>query len=197
MIRSVSRLVAVVCVAAATLAGVAVSTTSAAQALPPVCEDECGGGSGGGGGGGTPVPPFAPPPPPNVPVDVPVSYDGVELGTEAFCYQEPHAFVNFSRDVVRGTPLYPTGIVPENSRANFWFLDEQGQVVKTHLTANAHDNCVIQHEPEAMSTADLAPGYYYVYANFWTVAYSSGQPRYWFGYPIEHGTTFLWAIRIR
>ena len=64
--------------------------------------------------------------------------------------------------------------------------------------APAHSNCVIYQEPEAMSTWDMAPGYYYVYANFWTLPYpiQNGQEPVQ-GYPTEHGTVFVTAMRVR
>lgn len=150
----------------------------------------------GDGGGGTPTTtePFNPPPPLGG-ILVPVSYDGVRLGHPSDCLQRPHARVAFSNDVVRGTTLYPTGVVVPSTKANFHFYNAQGQLVKTHLTHHSHDNCVIQHEPEAMSTWDLAPGYYHIYANFWTLPFfTSGI---FTGYPLEHGTVYVGPLRIR
>ncbi|HEX8694209.1 MAG TPA: hypothetical protein VF746_17445 [Longimicrobium sp.] len=175
-------------------------TTPRALMAEPMIDEGGGGDYGGGGGdyggggtGGTTTEPFNPPPPIGG-VIVPVEYSG-KTGESYTCKQKPHARWGFSNDVVRGTILYMTGVVPKSTKINFHVYNAAGQLVKTHLTHHSHDNCVVHHEDEAFSTWDLAPGYYHVYANFWTLPYSNGE--YWFSYAIEHGTTYVGPLRIR
>lgn len=157
---------------------------------------DLGGGDLGGGdpGGGTSIPPWDPPPSPLGGLSVPLEY-GFNTGQPVSCLQNPHVWVGFSLDVPQGTTLYPTGVVVPKSRARFHFYNAAGQLVKVHVTQPARDNCVIHHEPEAMSTWDMPPGYYYILASFWTVPYyNSGV---YTGYPLGLTYEYQAVMRIR
>lgn len=168
----------------------------------PMIDLNCGDpGDGGGIGDPSPPPPppapYDPPPSPVSGVDVPIDYYGISNPLpSSHCLQNTVLYLATGNDVQQGTPLYPAGIVVKNTKAKFYFFNEAGQLVKIHLTQPARDNCVIHQEPEAMSTWDMPPGYYYVYANWWTLAYPYGNGGIT-GWPIEHGTTFITALRIR
>lgn len=153
-----------------------------------------GGGGDGGGGTGTTIPPFDPPPSPLGGVEVPLEY-GFNTGQPVSCRQNPHVWVAFSLDVPQGTTLYPTGVVVPNSRARFHFYNAAGQLVKVHVTQPARENCVIHHEPEAMSTWDMAPGYYFIVASYWTVPFYN--PPVYTGYPIGLTYSYQATMRIR
>lgn len=159
-----------------------------------ICADCDDGGGGGGGGGGETIPPWDPPPSPLGGLSVPLEY-GFNTGQPRDCLQNPHVWVGFSLDVPQGTVLYPTGVVVPGSRARFHFYNASGQLVKVHITQPARDNCVIHHEPEAMSTWDMPPGYYYILASFWTLPYyNSGI---WTGYPVGLTYEYQATMRIR
>ena len=168
-----------------------------ARNLPPADEGggDYGGGGGGGGGGGT-TDPFDPPPAPQG-INVPVTSDGATYPLqEKSCKQVPHLYVvGSSTAMAQGTTIYPAGVVVPGTRANFYIYNAAGQLVKTHLTALATSNCVILQEPEAVSTWDLPPGYYYVYGNFYTLQYPDNYGGV-FGYALEHGTLLVTVFRI-
>lgn len=198
--KLVAALAALACAAAACEKSVLEPGQKAPNdARANICADCEGGGGGGGGGGGTPVDPFNPPASPVGGVNVPVDYYGItNPAVVSSCQQNPHVWVAFSNDVAQGTVLYPNGVVVKNTKAKFYFYNSAGQLAKIWLTQPARDNCVIHYEPEAMSTWDMAPGYYYIYANFFTLPYpiqQGAEPVQ--GYPTEHGTVYLGPMRIR
>jgi hypothetical protein len=198
MRRIASRLGVLAIAFAATTTAAQVVAGPAATALPPVCEVDCPPGGGGGGGGGQ-IPPFTPPPRPYITApNVPLYAEGVDPLEIYECEQVPHVWVSFSNDVTRGTTLYPTGVVVEDTKASFGFYNPAGQLVKTHVTNPARDNCVIHHEPEAFSTSDLAPGYYFVYASYWSMSpYRIAPPDYSGGYAVSHVGRYVTVIRVR
>lgn len=168
--------------------------------IDPIDPGDGGGGTGGGGTGGggttTPPPPFNPPPAPYFIAPGPALPSGTFSNTWQHCEQIGHVGIAFSNDVTQGTVLFAWGVVVPHSQANFAIYNQAGQLVKTHLTAEAHDNCVIYHEPETIATYDMAPGYYYVYASYWSL--SANPPFENFdGYPLGHAGKFVTAIRIR
>jgi hypothetical protein len=157
-----------------------------------------GGDTGGGTGGGTttPPPPFNPPPPPFAfASNLPVIFGGVGYNWY-HCEQIPHVGIAFSNDVTQGTTLYAWGVSVPGSHANFGFYNQAGQLVKTHATQSTHDNCVIYHEPETISTWDMAPGYYFVYSSYWSLSPSGNFDNY-DGYPFAHQGRYITTIRIR
>jgi hypothetical protein len=163
--------------------------------------DGGGGGETGGGetGGGTPtVGPFNPPPRPYLfAPNLPVHLAGPG-GTWLSCGQITHAYWGFGNDVTRGTVIYVTGVVVPHSRMNWGIYNQAGQLVKTHLTREAGSNCVVAHEPEGVSTADLAPGYYYLYASYNGLSPVGAGPwessgGYAFGIPGK----YVGALRVR
>jgi hypothetical protein len=79
-------------------------------------------------------------------------------GGSTTCEQYSHAWVHPGGYVTQGQFVYPTGVVRRDTRASFTFRDAAGTVVATHLTQPARSNCVIHHEPEAMSTWALPVG---------------------------------------
>jgi hypothetical protein len=124
------------------------------------------GGDGGGGGGYTPPPPFAPPGAPFAFAnDLTYNYYSFYAQT-AQCGQPTHAFWGFSNDVTQGTTIYLSGITAPNYPMIWGVYNQWGQRVRTHQTQGARSNCVVHHEPEGLSTAGLAPGYYYLYASY-------------------------------
>jgi hypothetical protein len=156
-------------------------------------------GTGGGGGTTTPPPavaPFAPPPPPFIFASgLPLYFSGPG-GVQLQCGQVTHAFWGFSNDVTQGTPIYVTGVVVPSSRMNWGIYNQSGQLVKTHLTQPAHSNCVVYHEPEAVATYDMAPGYYYLYASY--MGLSNFPPfESSFGYILGIQGKYIGALRVR
>lgn len=154
-----------------------------------------------GGEGGIPtLPPSGPfnPPPRPFPLFAPNLYVHGQLGSPLYqsCGQTAHAYLPFVYDMTRGTTLYPSGVVPAGSRIHFGFFTPAGQLVKTHLTQPARANCVVHHEPEAMSTADLVPGYYFVYASYWILT-NNGFVATLAGYPISRAGDYVTVIRIQ
>ena len=139
--------------------------------------DGGGGGGGGGSGGGTTTPDFSTFPStitPNVTADPFGSTSGFIQG----CAQVPHVWVapvlNLTSNgiyvvsITQGTTIYFTGVVDPNTKVKFAVYNAAGQLVMTHLTNPARDNCVVHHEPEARSTSGLPQGNYYVFAAYWT-----------------------------
>jgi hypothetical protein len=131
-----------------------------------------GGGFGGGGTTTTTTEPFAPPPPPFF------LFDPLPTPTPTFtpagvftCGDVTHPFWGidngWSNDITRGTTLYFSGIVVPGTQMGWGIYNTSGNLVKAHRTQPARSNCVVHHEPEAVSTWDLAPGYYHVYASYW------------------------------
>jgi hypothetical protein len=141
-----------------------------------------------------PIPPFNPPPRPYETADVPLIYGGFNWQTLS-CNQIAHVKIAFSNDVVRGTTLYVGGVVVRGAYSNVYFYDVNGQLVKTHATQRARDNCVIHHEPEAISTWDLTPGYYYIYASYWSLVNYGYESTY--GWPTGIVGRHIATIRIR
>lgn len=84
------------------------------------------------------------------------------------CNQYSHAWVaGINGPVTAGTTLYPTGIVRPFTTARFAFvLRTTGATVHQHITASSRANCVIHHEPEAMSTAGWPTGVYDIVATY-------------------------------
>lgn len=140
------------------------------------------------------IPPFDPPPAPFATAEVPLIYGGFNWQTQT-CNQVAHVKIAFGNDVPRGTTLYVGGVVVKGSYSNVYFYDVNGQLVKTHATQRARDNCVIHHEPEAIGTWDLAPGYYYVYASYWSLTSYGYESTY--GYPTGIVGRKIATIRIR
>lgn len=186
-------LAAVLVALAATLQ---VVVPTSATALPPICDIDCG--DGGGGGGGVPVPPFNPPArpypfqAPNLPLYDPGPPDLVG------CQQIPHVWVGDGWDVTQGTVLYGTGVVVPGTRINFGFYTPGGLLVKTKLTAPAGSNCVVAHEPETVTTSDLAPGYYFVYASYHTISTNGvAPPDAYSGYKTPSSGRYVSVLRVR
>lgn len=152
----------------------AVDSSTGALAVPAsdVGGDSYGGDDGGGeSGGGEAVPPFQPPNRPfPTALDLPIDATGADPITLHHCEQGAHVGIAFSSDVPRGTILFGWGVTVPGTKAIFGIYTPFGQRVKTHVTNVSHDNCVIHHEPETITTADLAPGYYFVYASFWKLS---------------------------
>jgi len=141
------------------------------------------------------VPPFNPPARPFVFAPMPSS-GFINSSTWYSCGDVPHVWVGPSNDVTRGTTLYPTGVVVKGTVARFNFYSSSGQLVTSHWTKPAQDNCVIHHEPEAMSTAGLAPGYYFVYASYMSMSpapYSEDREGFMFAWQGR----YISALRIR
>ena len=126
---------------------------------------------------------------------LPAGLGGFSLAPQS-CLQIPHVSISFSNDVVRGTTLYFRGVVVPKSVANFAIYNQSGQLVKSHITQGARDNCVIHHEPEAFSTWGFAPGYYYVYASYWSLSWTPPFDNF-SGLPFSHHGRFIQALRIR
>jgi hypothetical protein len=126
--------------------------------------------------------------------------EGVMGGTWYECGQVTHVFWSlgstWSEDITRGTTLYVTGVVVPRTRINWGFYNAAGQRVKTHLTQPARDNCVVHHEPEAVSTWDLTPGYYYLYASYNGLEYYYGVESS-FGYAMGYVGKYVGVLRIR
>lgn len=130
------------------------------------------GGGGWGGGGGTTIPPFNPPAPPYIFAGN-LTAPGPLVGYYQ-CGQVTHAFWGFSNDVTAGTIIYLTGVVAPNTPMHWGIYNQYGQLVRDHWTQNSRDNCVVHHEPEGVSTAGLAPGYYFLYASYVQITNSVG-----------------------
>lgn len=144
------------------------------------------GGDDGGGGGGGAIPPFQPPPAPfPIARDLPFDTTGVVPGSQHTCGQNPHVGIAFANDVQQGTTLFGFGVTSPGTKAVIGIYTPAGGLIKVHTTNASGSNCVIAHEPETISTADLMPGYYFVYASFYrltpngidtTIDYASGIP---------------------
>ena len=179
------------------------STSTAAAAL--VAMEDGGGGDGGGwdtsGGGGTggttTIPPFDPPAPPFLFANLPIFATNVNPLFSYSCGQVPHAFTAFSNDFPRGTTIFGTGVVVPHTVANFGIYNVIGQLVKTHLTRPAQDNCVISHEPETIDTSGLVPGYYYVYASFWKLSPNGVDGPFLSGQAIPMPGQLITVMRVR
>ncbi|HEX8362371.1 MAG TPA: hypothetical protein VF613_19790 [Longimicrobium sp.] len=166
--------------------------------LPP--PDDPGDGGGGGGGGGTAVEPFNPPPRPYFQAPNLPTYSGGVIGTLYSCGQVTHAFwglgSTFNNDITVGTTIYVSGIVVPGTQMNWGIYDRFGNQVMTHLTQPARSNCVVHHEPEAISTSSMAPGYYYLYASYNGLTnYTPQQTSA--GYTTPFGGTYVGVFRLR
>lgn len=153
----------------------------------------------GGGGTYTPPPSFDPPPPPyyTAPTNLYVYYQYNHSGWQG-CNQVAHVWVGGGSDVTRGTTLYGAGIAVPNSRVHFGFYNAAGTLVKTHLSQEVRSNCVLHHEPEAISTWDLAPGYYYIYASYWGLSPYINPIFFDFsGYATYRQGSYISPLRIR
>lgn len=75
---------------------------------------------------------------------------------------------NYSTMILRGKPLYFTGVVRKYSKVRFQIRDLAGNLHLEHVTKPARDNCVVHHEPEAVSSNVLSPGEYQAFARFTT-----------------------------
>jgi len=173
-----------------------------AIAMPPMCGGEpCepidDGGGEGGGGTYTPPPPFNPPPPPYYTAPNLPAYYTYNDGWQS-CNQVAHVWVGGGSDVTRGTTLYGAGVSVPTSRVHFGFYDAAGTLVKTHVSQEVRSNCVLHHEPEAISTWDLAPGYYYIYASYWGLS-PTLNPIYFdlYGYGTYRQGAYISPLRIR
>jgi len=154
-------------------------------------------GEGGDSGGG--IPPFQPPPPPfQVVLGVPLYGDNVNLNEIYHCEQAAHVGIAFSHDVVRGTVLYAYGVTVPHTKATFAIYHSSGGLVKTHVTDISHDNCVIAHEPETITTSDLIPGYYFIYASYWSMHPQRLHiPSFLEGFAVDNRGELIAAIRVR
>lgn len=161
--------------------------------VPPPGDDD--GGGGGGGGGGEPIPPFSPPPQPFI-FASDLTTPAPPGGGIYHCEQIPHAFWGFSNDVVQGTIIYLTGVVVKNTPMHWGIYNQAGQLVREHWTQNSRDNCVVHHEPEGVSTAGLAPGYYYLYASYVKIVNDYGQDTYT-GYAQSTTGKYVGPLRVR
>jgi hypothetical protein len=173
------------------------STTTMALSTP----DDDGGGGGGGGGGGPAIPPYNPPPRPfPSALNLPIDGTGINPLHIYSCRQVAHVGVVAPIDFPRGTPLVAWGVTPSGTKARFGIYSPSGQLVRTHLTQPSHDNCVIYQEPETITTSDLTPGYYFVYASFWKMSPNGVDDPFiqWDnGYPITDIGQFITAIRLQ
>jgi len=169
-----------------------------ARPMPPLEDDPPFDDGGGGGGTYTPPPPFNPPPPPYYTAPNLYTYFQYNHAGWQSCNQVAHVWVGGGSDVPRGTTLYGAGVAVPDSRVVFGFYDAAGTLVKTHLSQEVRSNCVLHHEPEAISTSDLAPGYYYIYATFWGLS-PYLTPIYFdlSGYAIDRQGAYISPLRIR
>ena len=160
------------------------------------CSDDCGACpvGGGEGGGGE----FNPGPPPYYSAPNLYVYYQYNHGRWQSCNQVAHVWVAGGSDVTRGTTLYGAGVAVPNSRVHFGFYNPAGTLVKTHLSQEVRSNCVLHHEPEAISTWDLAPGYYYIYASYWGLS-PYLDPNYFdfSGYATSRQGSYISPLRIR
>jgi hypothetical protein len=102
----------------------------------------------------------------------------------------------FNNDITVGTTIYVSGIVVPGTQMNWGIYDQFGNQVKTHLTQNSRSNCVVHHEPEAISTAGMAPGYYYLYASYNGLTnYTPQQTSA--GYTTPFGGRYVGPFRLR
>lgn len=173
--------------------GSAISPTGSAyhnqmEALPS--DDGLGGGGGDGGygggygggetGGGTTTEPFNPPIRPffsalNLVAPYP---DGPRTNGQPFtCNQVTHPFFGvgsgFTQDITQGTNIELAGVTAAGKNMHWGFYDTAGQLVKERWTGNATAQCVVNQI--SVSTADLAPGYYYLYASYVGLFTFTGQ----------------------
>jgi hypothetical protein len=87
-------------------------------------------------------------------------------GGSTTCQQYSHVWIHPGGTITRGQVIYPTGVVRRGTRITFHFHDQGGALFASHTTAAARDNCVVHHEPEAMSTAGFPLGSVAVTATF-------------------------------
>ena len=125
---------------------------------------------------------------------MPLIYGGFNWQTQS-CNQIAHVKIAFTNDLYAGGILYVAGVVVRGAYSNVYFYDVNGNLVKTHATQRARDNCVIHHEPEAISTYGMAPGYYYVYASYWSLTNYGYESTY--GWPTGIVGRKIATIRIR
>ncbi|HEV7671051.1 MAG TPA: hypothetical protein VGS22_21245 [Thermoanaerobaculia bacterium] len=83
------------------------------------------------------------------------------------CNQSSHVWVYSAQNPPHvGATIYPNGVVKGNTAATFTFVPRAGGTTRYHTTHAAQNNCVINYEPEARSTAGWAPGLYDIYAAY-------------------------------
>jgi len=161
----------------------------------PVDDGSGGDGGGGGGGGGTTTDPFAPGTPPYYQADLPMYAYGT-YGELLSCGQVTHAFWGFSNDVTAGTTIYVTGVVVAHSQMVWGIYNQAGVRVAYHVTNSAGSNCVVAHEPEGISTAGWAPGYYYLYSSYNGLS-MNGITQTSYGYSTPYPGKYIGAMRVR
>ncbi len=149
----------------------------------------------GGGTGGTTVPPFNPPFRPYI---FAANLAPAPLTSSLYyeCGQVTHAFWGFSNDVTQGTVIYLTGVVAPGTVMHWGIYNQAGQLVREHWTQKSRDNCVVHHEPEGVSTAGMAPGYYYLYASYVQLANIYAQET-WAGHQQSTVGKFVGPLRVR
>jgi hypothetical protein len=89
-------------------------------------------------------------------------------GNGSTCNQDSHAWVGgVGTTFTQGATMYPTGVVAAATRIVFDFVNPAtGQIVLRHVTNPSRANCVVHHEPEAVSSWNLPTGQIDVYAKF-------------------------------
>jgi len=101
---------------------------------------------------------------------LPVFRPFVLPGNGSTCRQDSHAWVGgVGSTFTQGATMYPTGVVAAATRIVFDFVNPTtGQIVLRHVTNPSRANCVVHHEPEAVSSWNLPAGRIDVYAKFRT-----------------------------
>jgi len=99
---------------------------------------------------------------------LPVFRPFVLPGNGSTCRQPSHAWVaGVGSTFTRGATIYATGVVAAATRIVFDFVNPAtGQIVLRHVTNPSRANCVVHHEPEAVSSWNLPAGRIDVYAKF-------------------------------
>jgi hypothetical protein len=102
---------------------------------------------------------------------LPVFRPFVLPGNGSTCSQHndaSHAWVGgVGSTFTQGATMYPTGVVAAATRIVFDFVNPTtGQIVLRHVTNPSRANCVVHHEPEAVSSWNLPAGRIDVYAKF-------------------------------
>ncbi|MEA2558960.1 MAG: Prokaryotic phospholipase [Acidobacteriota bacterium] len=83
------------------------------------------------------------------------------------CNQNSHAWVYGAQSPITvGAVIYPIGVVRRNTPIYFSFVSQTGGPGYQHTTHAAQNNCVVNHEPEARSTAGWTPDRYDIYATY-------------------------------
>jgi hypothetical protein len=106
----------------------------------------------------------------------PLQIDPAVLDTGGYCAQPSYAKLyvgEFSTRIVRGVPVYPTGVGKAFSRMRFRFFNANDNLVTEHTTRAADRGCVVRHERERFSSSVLPAGRYRVEVTF--VPFGSNQ----------------------